>query len=74
MSTIEQLVAKNRQAKVGDWLVKKDPYLRVTKSGKITSIKGDKVEFFDANAWDGFGMTMDADLTDVPEVRVELDQ
>lgn len=53
-----------KTAKIGDWLVKRDPIYRTTSQGNVTKVEGDKVTYFDANAFDGFGGWFDADIND----------
>lgn len=56
--------------KIGDWLVKRDPIYRATSQGKVTKVEGDKVTYFDANAFDGFGGSFEASASD-PFVKVQ---
>jgi len=39
----------------GGWIVVTDPVYRTRREGRIESIDGETVRYFDANAFDGFG-------------------
>ena len=61
---VEQIIVFNQNAKVGDWLQKKDPIYGSYSQGEIKRIENGVAHYFDENAADGFGLHFDATLDD----------